>query len=391
MKILAAPCSMSFTESGHATGYNLTYNIAKIPDVNFISLAKNVSIKNHAPANVKLIRVGPEVENLAGALLWPYAYYKNAKYWLAKEKIDLIHHMRYFTFSPDGFNSLALMGLTKDYPFVIGPAQTPHIFLEEDYTLSKGSTANLEFKVFSSVRSLASPILKALFKKTLEKCDTLIAVNQDTKDFFSAFMKPSKIVVIPLGLEKNDFEFTVPPNNHEILALGTHIKRKGFEYLIEAMVRVVKEFPDAHLSILSDGPRRKHLETLIERLGLKRSVFLPGFVTKDQMAAYFKNSRVFCHPSLSEGFCHSILEAMACGKPVVCTKTFGSQMVKNGENGFVVEPANSDQLAEYLLKVLGDYELSLKFGKAGRKTVENEYDWKVVSRQYYDVYRKLMM
>lgn len=391
MIILAAPCSMSFTDSGHATGYNLTYRIAKDFDVDFIALVKNISIRQSPPKNLKLIEVGPGSEDIiSSSAVWPYAYYRCAKRWLRNKRISLIHHMRYFSYSPEGFNLLALLGSTKDYPFVVGPAEAPHLFLEEDYALRKGSArANVEYNAVSMLRKISDPLLRRLFERTLEKCDVLVAVDNKTKDFFSKYISPEKIVVIPLGLNCQDFRFSTPPDNHEILTLGVHIKRKGFEYLIKAMSKVVKEFPDSRLNILSDGPRRRHLEVLAKTLRLDRNVVFHGWVPKDTILSHFQNARILCHPSLSEGFCHVILEGMAAGRPVVSTDTFGSEMVEHGKTGFLVKPGDSEALAEGILALFNDFELSREMGKMARKKVEREYDWTVIARQYYDLYTDL--
>jgi glycosyltransferase involved in cell wall biosynthesis len=177
--------------------------------------------------------------------------------------------------------------------------------------------------------------------------------------------------------------------NHEILTTGAHLKRKGFEYLIMAMPSILKEYPDARLHILSDGPRRGYLEGLTRDFGLKSNVVFHGYLSVNELLSFYKNCRVFCHPSLSEGFCHTTLEAMASGRPVVSTDTNGSEMVEHNKTGFVVPTADSEAISDAILRIFDDNELTYKMGINARSTVENEYDWHKIAKKYYEIYCKL--
>jgi len=187
----------------------------------------------------------------------------------------------------------------------------------------------------------------------------------------------------------DEFQFSPPPLNHEILTTGAHLKRKGFEYLITAMPSILKEYPDARLHILSDGPRREHLEGLTRDLGLKSNVIFHGYLSVNELLSFYKNCRIFCHPSLSEGFCHTTLEAMASGRPVVSTDTNGSEMVEHNKTGFVVPTGDSEAISDAILRILNNDDLTYKMGINARTKVEKEYDWHKIARKYYEIYCKL--
>jgi len=106
----------------------------------------------------------------------------------------------------------------------------------------------------------------------------------------------------------------------------------------------------------------------------------------------FKNCRVFCHPTLSDAFTPIRLEAMASGRPIVATTAASgaSEMIEHMKTGFLVPPADSDALADALIKTLGDYELTCRLGAAARKKAEQKYDWNVIAKKYYEVYLEVL-
>jgi glycosyltransferase involved in cell wall biosynthesis len=99
-----------------------------------------------------------------------------------------------------------------------------------------------------------------------------------------------------------------------------------------------------------------------------------------------------CLPTLNESFGLVVLEAMASGRPVVVTKTVGpSELVGDGKNGFIVSTADSDAIADAIIKIFSDYELSSKMGVEGRRLVEEKYDWSVIAKRYFEIYSELLL
>ncbi len=367
MRVLVAPAEFSF----RAGNYHVTYNLVKRIGARFCVLTSKVD--ESARKNLK----NQEIYELNTSLL---AY--PIKVWLYGrkfvEKCDVIHHMSPFAVGKD-FNLLAL---TADKPFVIGPVEIPHRFFEDEFEF-------LRIPAFARLLR-DSRLRQKLSAKTLERCDVAVAVNNQTKEVLSNFVDKKKIEVIPIGVDTKTFRYSPVPNNYEILSVGVHIKRKGFDYLIEALSSVVKELPDVRLHITSAGPRTEYLRTLVRKLNLNKNVVFWGRVDVKKLLELYRTCRIFVHPSLSEGFCHTTLEAMAAGRPVVSTKTAGSEMVEHGKTGLLVSPADSEALAEATLKLLSDYDLACRMGKRAREVVEEKYDWNVVAEKYYSVYLKLV-
>ncbi len=346
------------------------------------TVANNLYFKKEVK-NIKSIKLSKN------RIVFLYKMLTNVKKLLEDKKISLIHHIHLSYYD---FDILPLFGLTKEYPFVVGPAQAPHMIFEDDYALGKRSNCKsikAEYHAVRVLRKIVSPIINYAFERTLEDCDMLIVVNEKTKKIYSNIVSNKKIEVIPLGVFIDEFQFSPPPLNHEILTTGAHLKRKGFEYLITAMPSILKEYPDARLHIMSDGPRREHLEGLTRDLGLKSNVIFHGYLSVNELLSFYKNCRIFCHPSLSESFCHTTLEAMASGRPVVSTDTNGSEMVEHNKTGFVVPTGDSEAISDAILRILNNDELTYKMGINARSKVEKEYDWHKLAKKYYEIYCKL--
>lgn len=171
----------------------------------------------------------------------------------------------------------------------------------------------------------------------------------------------SKISIIPNPLAIKNIENKSQQSlNHPwfsvdkkpvILAVGRLIEVKDFHSLIVAYSLVIKEI-DARLMILGEGPLKPQLERLIEKLGISQSVLLPGF--SDNPFYYMRNASIFVSSSLWEGFPNGLIEAMACGTPIVATNCDGgtAEILEHGKWGELVEPKSPDKLAGAIIKVL---------------------------------------
>jgi glycosyltransferase involved in cell wall biosynthesis len=164
--------------------------------------------------------------------------------------------------------------------------------------------------------------------------------------------------------------------------------QKGVRYLIEAARKVVEDKPNVKFLVVGDGPLRGSLEMLSEKLGLTEHVFFLG--KKADIARLLKASDVFVLPSVWEGFPNVVLEAMASGLPVIATKTSGTpEAVAEGETGLLVEPKDSDGLAEAILKSLSDLRKLRGMGVCGRKRAEECFSVEKMIRENEKLYVRL--
>jgi len=149
------------------------------------------------------------------------------------------------------------------------------------------------------------------------------------------------------------------------------------------------EVNDAHLIIVGHGSGRASLKDLANRLGIQDTVLFLG--KKDRVVEYLQCADLFVFPSVSEGMSNALLEAMACGMPVVVTDIAGNrEVVRHLENGILVKPKEPQQLAYALQAVLNDEDLAQHLSTQARKTVEEGYSIEKVVERYIDVYKSLM-
>lgn len=214
----------------------------------------------------------------------------------------------------------------------------------------------------------------------------------------------SKRHVIPYGRDFSDLALTpattelcaslktkaksASTTGYIIFALGRHVYYKGFDVLIEAMQQI-----DAQLIIGGDGPLRAQLQHKAEQLGVATKVAFTGPIPEAELAAYFNACDIFCLPSVeqSEAFGLVQLEAMACGKPVVCTQLNNGVNVVNraGETGLAVPVRDTIALAEALNKLLQDDVLRSKLGRQAKSHAVSGYSLTAMSNSHLALYTSL--
>jgi len=230
------------------------------------------------------------------------------------------------------------------------------------------------------------------FKKTvsrlvLNSADAVIALTDDMKNEVQKNCKKN-IIVIPNGISLGKYKelpkqvirdkFKIHPDEKIIVFVGSLRPVKGLKYLIEAFKIINKKNPMARLFLVGDGPERHSLEDIAEKDGLKAKVNFIGQIENDEIPKYMAAADIFVLPSLSEGFPGVVLEAMASGLPIVATKVRGlPEIVKDGENGFLVEPENPGQIAEKALALLGGDKLREKISNNNKEKAKG-YSWEKV-------------
>ena len=245
---------------------------------------------------------------------------------------------------------------------------------------------------------------KYLLDKILARADVIISPSEYFIDESRVLGKyRDKIIVIPNGVNVDEFDFghskkecrerlALPLDDEIILFLGTLSPHKGPDVLLRAMPKIIKEVPDAKLVFVGSGGMREELERLSKKLGIEKNVKFVGFVEERMKPFYYKAADVFCLPSVMkhESFGIVNLEAMACGVPIVASKIGGvPDVVKDGKNGLLIPPRNSEALADAIIYLLENYDIRKKMGKNGRKKVE-DYSWERIAEETGKVYLSLI-
>jgi len=145
---------------------------------------------------------------------------------------------------------------------------------------------------------------------------------------------------------------------------------KNVPALIKALAIVVKKYPNTVLMIVGDGPERKKLEKLVAKLELENNVVFIGAVKPDKVVNYYGLCDTLVLPSNFEGWGRVVVEACACGKPVIMTDVgCAGEVIINGKSGLVVPVGNVEALAEKLIYLINNVSIAKKMGKTGKKIV----------------------
>ena len=203
-------------------------------------------------------------------------------------------------------------------------------------------------------------------------------------------------LVIPNGVDVTKFaglsreatrtELKIKESEQVVIFVGSLIPVKGMKYLVEAMNIIKQECLKARLLVVGDGEERQNLEELTNKLNLVECVTFVGRVVNERVPEYLVVSDLFVLPSLSEGFPLVVLEAMAAGLPIITTNVRGlPEIVKDGENGFVVEPQNPRQLVEKISLLLSNNELRQKIS-ANNIIKAKQHSWEAVVEKLEEVY-----
>jgi glycosyltransferase involved in cell wall biosynthesis len=165
-----------------------------------------------------------------------------------------------------------------------------------------------------------------------------------------------------------------------ILAVGRLTAQKGFDVLLRAFARLAREHPRCLLTIAGEGPDLRALKAQAAGLGIADRVEFPGWIAEP--GVLLERTAVFVMSSRYEGFPNALLEAMACGVPVVSTRWRGAEeMVTDGVDGLLVAVDSEIELADAIERVLKDGETRERLGRAGR-TVAERYRLATIIEQW---------
>lgn len=207
-----------------------------------------------------------------------------------------------------------------------------------------------------------------------------------------------KITVCYIGVDTERFKpdgLPITQRAPRVLFVGRLVEQKGVTYLIQAFARVAEQIPNAELNIVGDGPLRAQLE--VQARCVKARIDFLGALSSDQVKQQMDEARVFCLPSItiengeSEGFGLVLLEAQACGIPVISSALGGSTVgILHGETGYAFRERDMDALYRHLLLLLSNDELAHNISLAAPIFVEKRFNISKCMEVVENVYSKCL-
>jgi glycosyltransferase involved in cell wall biosynthesis len=229
--------------------------------------------------------------------------------------------------------------------------------------------------------------------------DCFIAASEAIRQMLIADGVPAqRTVTVHEGIDVERVVATPPVNVHEAFFLphgapvvgnvAALVPHKGQRHLIEAARLVVQEIPDVRFVILGEGDLRDTLERQVHEHHLQKHVLLPGFRT--DVIGCIKGFDLFAMSSVTEGLGTSLLDAMACARPIVATTAGGiPEIVEDGVNGLLVPPRDHAALADAIVRVLKDPARRQQMGDAGFARVSDRFTVDRMVEQTAEVYARV--
>lgn len=241
----------------------------------------------------------------------------------------------------------------------------------------------------------------ALSRWKYRQVDCFVCASDAIRKMLIADGVPATYVVtIHEGIDLAHVAAAPPADLHAELWLPHHapivgnvaalVPHKGQRHLVEAAAIVVTQVPDARFVIAGEGELRASLERQIRERRLEKHVFLAGF--RPDILSVHRGFDIFVMSSVTEGLGTSLLDAMACGKPVIATTAGGMpEVVADGESGILVPPRDDAALAAAIVRLLKDPPLRAAMGAAGERRVRERFSSERMVQDTLDLYKRVCL
>ncbi|HHJ39298.1 MAG: hypothetical protein AXA67_12230 [Methylothermaceae bacteria B42] len=284
--------------------------------------------------------------------------------WIRHEKPDILHlHSR------RGELPAMLAGVASQVPMIV----TRRVDNPENPWLAK-----LKYRHFRRVIAISQGIAEVLIKQGLpEEKLSLVHSGVDTQ----IFRPPRK--------ESMRGQLGIPPDHIVIAVVAQLIPRKGHLVLFESLSRLRRDYPELKLTslVFGKGPLEAELKAHCQKLGLQNQVRWMGY--REDMAEILPAMDVVVHPALKEGLGVALLEAAACGLPIIASRSGGMpEVVEDGVNGLLVPPGDPNALGCAINHLARDSMLRSKMGEAGRQKVLRQFSIASMVEGNWQVYKR---
>lgn len=248
-------------------------------------------------------------------------------------------------------------------------------------------------------RHLATPITSKTSYAVLPH--KVVTVSEYVRQYLiSAGVGPDQVTAIPTGIDVGRFssgsvkgdlrkELGIPQQIPLVGTVGILRHRKGHHILLEAIPKVLEQFPEARFVFAGNGPLEERIRNKIDELGLAGRVLMLGL--RNDVPDVLAAIDLFVLPTLQEALGTSFLEAMAMEKPVIGSNVDGvGEVIRDGVNGYLVAPGDAGLLAERIISLLADPALAARMGTAGKEMVRNGFTVERMCERMLFLYEELL-
>lgn len=244
--------------------------------------------------------------------------------------------------------------------------------------------------VFSFPRK--SILHEYLLRYNLSKADRLLSTSQTMALECKKYTKKD-IALTPFGVDLNKFTLKASEGNQQILGTVKALEHKyGIDILIKAFAALVPSFPNLELQIVGEGQEKDNLIQLAEDLGVRSRVSFLGKIDNDQVPQVLHSFTIYAALSrCEESFGVAIVEAQACGTPVIVSRMGGlTEVVNDGVTGLCISNESVEEAIRAIERILKDENLRKNLVLAARTNVEKAYSWEKNVDSLVEIYNNLV-
>jgi len=272
------------------------------------------------------------------------------------------------------------------YPAALPVISTVHTSMIEDAK----HTEIVDLKSLLSIL-ITRPITYPLVFRLMEVSRAITTVSYSVADEIRRYYGFEDVIVVRNGVDERRF---VPAGRKDgeqyVLCVGRLSYRKGLFDVIET-AKIVCSRHDIKFLVVGKGELEGKLKEKIAAGGLEGKVVLLGHVDPGQLVRLYQNATIFLMPSHYEGLPTTLLEAAACGLPIVATAVSGNiEVIASGENGILVPPKSPAGMSDAISRLLEDEPLRKRLGAEARMTIESDFTWDRISEKILKCYRSLL-
>ncbi len=247
---------------------------------------------------------------------------------------------------------------------------------------------------------------KLIEKMTALTCHKLIAVTHTIVDVMvkNKLAAKNKFVVIRSGFDIDEYinfnqdkirirkKFGLCENDIVIGKVSRFSILKGHKYLLSAFELISNRIPDARLLLAGNGDLENELKLIVTRMKLEKKVIFTGLIPPGEIPSVISILDILVHTSLLEGLARVLPQAIMMEKPVISFDLDGAhEVVKDGVNGYLVEPENIEMLADKIIDLASDLPKARQFGQAGKTFLRNEFSDKKMVEEVHELYTNLLL
>lgn len=235
------------------------------------------------------------------------------------------------------------------------------------------------------------PLVKKITEKILRSAKMIITPSQDLHKEIVKYKGLEKFsIVISNGVNTQLFIPGLEIRENIITFTGSLIKRKGIEFLIRALPKVLSSHPKTQLIIIGEGNDEEFLKNLTHSLNLQKNIVFLGQISQQSVKDWLQKSKLFVLPSIEEGQGVALIEALACGTPCVASNVGGIPDVICDDVGTLVPPENPKALSEAILIYLNNDNVWLRKSRNARIRAIQYFDWSVIGKNIVQLYNSVL-